>query len=255
MRVLLSLGLVVVLGACGGAEAPEIATSEGYLQSGFDVDFSGCSEFAGVGFIPGANARAAVPAVYTPSGDANTGVIVVRVASCSAVSIDGGAPRATIVSQIGVNLLPPDGTGDINNFAVWYQTDNPHLAAAFKKMGADAQVVPQLEYQVTLDPGGATGQLHLSSRHPTFQVDGPVVVPTAPAVPFVANWWDVGTKQQKVKSNTVLPAIQFGAASTTLTTPAGSDLAALIGGSSLTFPALDSYNTFADAHLEVRFVP
>lgn len=240
---------------CGGTDPTEVGRSEQALQGGFEVDFSDCTEFAGVGFIPGANARAAVPLVYTPAGDATTGVIVVRVASCGEVRVDGGDPRPTIVSQIGVNLIPPDGTGDINNFAVWYQSDNPRLVLEFKKLGANAQLVPRLEYQVTLDPGGATGQLHLESRRPAFSVDGPIVVPTSPAVPFVANWWDLGRRSQKVKSNTVLPEIQFSTASTVLTTPAGSELADLIGGTSLTFPALDSYNSFAEAHLEVGFAP
>lgn len=240
---------------CGGTEPTEVGRSVQALQGGFEVDFNDCTEFAGVGFIPGANARAAVPLDYTPAGDATTGVIVVRVASCSDVRIDGGAPTPTIVAQIGVNLIPPDGTGDINNYAVWYHTDNPHLKNAFKKLGVDAQMVPQLRYQVTLDPGGATGQLHLESRHPTFAVDGPIVVPTAPAVPFIANWWDLGKQDQQVKANTVLPAIQFSGASTVLTTPAGSALANLIGGTSLTFPALDSYNSFAAAHMVVDYAP
>ena len=38
----------------------------------------------------------------------------------------------------------------------------------------------------------------------------------------------------------------------TLTTPAGSALANLVGGTSYTFALLDSYNTFPSSHLEVR---
>jgi hypothetical protein len=52
--------------------------------------------------------------------------------------------------------------------------------------------------------------------------------------------------------HSVFPQIRFSSASVTLTTPANSELAALIGGTSLQFAILDSYNGFDDALMEVR---
>jgi hypothetical protein len=57
-----------------------------------------------------------------------------------------------------------------------------------------------------------------------------------------------------VRQRTVLPEIVFGAAQTTLKTEACDALARLAGSTTLTFPLLDSYNVFANAHLEVRKV-
>jgi hypothetical protein len=70
-------------------------------------------------------------------------------------------------------------------------------------------------------------------------------------VQFIASWWADGN-HGVVRARTVFPAIRFGASATTLTTPAGSELAELIGGTTLTFPILDSYNTFGSAQLQVR---
>ena len=87
-------------------------------------------------------------------------------------------------------------------------------------------------------------------RAPAHEVHGTAAVPTAAAVPFVARWWFDGP-HGTVLMRTDFPAIQFGASTMTLTTPAGSDLADLIGDTSLTFAILDSHNTFALAAMEV----
>jgi hypothetical protein len=52
--------------------------------------------------------------------------------------------------------------------------------------------------------------------------------------------------------SSVFPAIRFGSGTMTLTTDAHSALGRLIGGPSLTFPLLDSYNSFDTAHMVVH---
>ena len=51
---------------------------------------------------------------------------------------------------------------------------------------------------------------------------------------------------------TVLPLIRFGSGTMTLTTDPRSALGRLIGGASLTFPLLDSYNAFDSARMAVH---
>lgn len=253
MNFRLSLSFPLVCLSCAlGQEpvegTPPVAASEALKSRDFNVEFSGCTEFAGIGFVPTANARALVPSQFTLAGDATNAVIVVRVAECADVVVDGHDEGKTRTSQIGISILGGDTTAAINNYALWYSTTSAQLKAKLTAAGAKAYLAKQLDYQLS---GGQLRITSSSAQTPTFSVTGAASAPTAPAVPFSASWWVTGN-HGTIQARTAFPAIQFGGATTVLTTPGGSELATLIGGTSLTFPALDSYNAFATAHLEVR---
>ncbi len=252
-----------VVGAwgCASVEDPSASSTVGSEQVGqttdaikesktFDVQFSGCTEFAGIGLVPYANARPLVPAQFTLAGDTTNSVIVVRVADCSGVIVDGHDVGAGTVSQIGLTIVAPDGTGDINNYTVWYDTTSEYLAKRLKKSGVNARHAPELDYDYTPN-GDGTGNLSIESdRQPRYTVGGAVIEPTAAPVPFEANWFKA-SYSSTTKMDTPIAAIQFGQITSVLHTKAHSDLGKLIGGSSLTFPVLDSYNTFPAATMHV----
>jgi hypothetical protein len=250
----------VVMGAlcawgCGApAESDVVSGSELGVESSslgnkdFDVDFSNCTEFAGIGFVPAANARPLVPAHYTLAGDANNAVLVVRVARCASSVIDGKAKGETITSQIGISVTGQDTTADINNYTLFYATNQPVLHARLQGAGLDADNSNGLSLVLS---GGALSVASSSSHTPAFQVNGSAAAPTAAPVQFIASWWGDGN-HGVFRARTVFPAIRFGNSTMTLTTPAGSALANLVGGTSYTFALLDSYNAFPSSHLEVR---
>ena len=253
------LGGLVVLGCAApegdGAVDQAVAAASNH---DFDVDFTGCAEFVGIGTVPAANARPLVPAHYTLAGDASDAIIVVRIASCAGAAVDGHDAVATRVSQIGISVTGQDTTADINNYQLWYVTDQGLLNGRFTAEGVDVDVDQHITFAFTANSGaGGGGTLAIGTsppKAPPYQGSGPAAAPTAAPVTFVASWWFDG-KKGIVRSRTVFPAIRFGSATMTLTTPAGSALAQLIGGTSLTFPLLDSYNTFPAAPMEVRAVP
>lgn len=258
MKVSFSVMSAVLLGlstACGGVDATDdeaLGRSESAAKKNdkkdFDVDFSNCSEFAGIGLVPAANARPFVPAGYTLAGDATSALVVVRVAKCQSAVVDGKAVDETVTSQVGVTLQGPDASADINNYTVAYATNQPRLHAAFQAAGVDADNSKQL----ALSLNGATLSASSASAHgSSFQVQGSSAVPTAAPTTFVASWWANGN-HGALRSRTEFPAIRFGGASTTLSTTPGSSLAALLGSDTFTFAVLDSYNTFTSSHLEVR---
>jgi hypothetical protein len=257
----------VFLVACGPVETVPAASGSAQVGEtsdalaschGFAVDFAGCREFAGIGKVPAANARRLVPARYAlaPSGDATQAVIVVRASECSGTSIDGKKPAAARVSQIGISIAGPgtDPTADINNYLLWYATDLGGLNGKLTAAGVDADVDQSLLFQfvaATTPPTSGVLTVASSPPHgPAYTAEGPAVVPTAAPGPFVATWWQDGNKGS-VEMRTVFPAIQFGGAAVTLTTAASSALGTLIGGTTLTFPLLDSFNAFPAAHMEV----
>ncbi|MBL8611144.1 MAG: hypothetical protein JNL38_27625 [Myxococcales bacterium] len=257
-----SLGLCVcvswLLAGCAAdtGEAPSEAVGEARAAArpdrSFTVDFSGCSEMASLTPVPVANVRDKVPAGYALANEAaGTTFIVVRIAHCSGMAIDGEADGAGTVAQVGVNLVSPDGTGDINNYTLWYYTTSRALFQKLKRVGIDeAQWTPGIDYRYTASGPGAPRLDITVPGNPAFTVGGPVTATGGP-VPFTANWWgDRG--DERVRMNTTLPAIGFGGATMSLTTSPRSKLGRVLGSGAATFPIFDSYNEFAGAHMVVE---
>ena len=237
-------------GAEAGHEGSVLGAEQELLSNkDFDVQFSDCNVFAGLANVPAARARALVPAEYTLSGNAQNATMVVRVVHCADVVVDGKSRGSTIISHIGIGLVGPDTTVNLNNYTLWYATDNAVLHAKLTAAGLNADKSNSLGIDLMTD--GTLRVVSSSAHTPAFQVSGTAVPPTGNPVPTSATWWEDG-KHGAVSSKTVLPVIRFGTAHTVLTTPADSGLATLIGGTTLTFAVLDSYNLFPSGTMEVR---
>jgi hypothetical protein len=236
-------------GESGALNESELGVAESALgNKDFDVDFSSCAEFAGIGFVPFENARPLVPAHYELAMAGDDAIMVVRVARCASSIIDGKSKGVTTTSQIGISLAGQDTSAQINNYTLFYATDQPVLHARLKAAGLDADNTPNgLSFLVS----GGTLAISSSSPHtPSFTIGG-AVTSAFPPQSFIASWWADGN-HGVFRARTVFPDISFSLGARTLTTPAGSELAELIGGTTYTFAALDSYNTFPSSHLEVR---
>src|SRR5215831_9602117 len=147
----------ILVAAAVGALFPLI-TSTGRADAGsFTVHFSGCTEFAGWGPVSLAEAQPLVPSGYTIAGaEMGQASIVVRATSCEGVSVGQSAAKPTEVSQIGINLVPPDRTGDINNYTVIYVTNNLSLAEHLQVAG----------WPAVFDPHWPTNTRRARWRHP-----------------------------------------------------------------------------------------
>ncbi|MEZ4240571.1 MAG: hypothetical protein R3F59_31330 [Myxococcota bacterium] len=240
------LAFAAWLGVWPGLEASACAGS-----GDFDVSFAGCTEFAGIGFVPWANAEPLVPAGYTLAGDGTSAILVVRVADCTDVSVDGHRPRAGTLSQIGLTVVG-DGGADIENYTLWYVTDNALLHAKLTAAGVDTVHDNHMLYDFVPD-GTGSGTLDIEvtpPQAPDHEVHGTADVPVSAPTTFVARWWQEGPHGTVLMEST-FPDIQFSTADMTLTTPAGSELADLIGATSMTFSLLDSYNAVGSADMTV----
>lgn len=245
------LPLVLGMGACGGTTDDFEPTAELGMKLGateFDVDFQDCNEYVGIGYVDAMRARALVPAEFTLQGNAVSAVVVVRVVNCASVIVDGHALGATSTSQVGISTVGPDPDAYINNYTLWFSTDQPLLKAKLTAAGVKAWNAKELELTLS---GQTLGVSSTAATAPSFRVAGSLETQAVDPVFFNASWWSLA-QHGLIKSHSEFPAIRFGVAHTTLTTPAGSELAALIGGTTLVFPLLDSYNSFGAAHLEVR---
>jgi hypothetical protein len=224
--------------------------------AGFGVEFTNCVESIGVGLIPTEQARALVPSEFLLVGDGGPVTpIVVRTARCGGIAVDGGEARAGTIVQIGVVVVPPDSTGDINNYTLWYYTSNLELAVHLQRVGVRAQYAPSLDY--AYDPGdGGPGSLHVavgSPGEPPLWLDGIVMPSDTSAGSFEANWW-VGANRRTVKMDILVADISIGDADLLLSTRSQSQLGRLTGGDTLDFPVLQQFNTFATARMHVGVV-
>jgi hypothetical protein len=238
--VALAIGLVT---ASAGSQ-PQQRSSE------FSVQFTDCIETIGVGLVSTDAARALIPQDFILVGEGTPVTpIVVRTARCGGISVDGHPTQPGIIVQVGLVIVPPDFTGDINNYTLWYYTTDGELAGRLRDLGLDAQHVQNIAYNLDLNAGALNVNVALPGT-PALSLNGTVFESTVPIGSFTANWW-AKMKQGIVKMNTVVPSISIGGANLLLTTTAGNALAGLIGGTALGFPIIQQFNLFSEAHMAV----
>ena len=217
------------------------------------VTFTNCTEFAGLTAISRSAVADLVPAGFTLAefGPDRAGGVA-RVARCDGVSVDGSKPVPGSVSHIGVNLVSPDGTGDINNYTLLYVTDNPRLALRLRQFGLPVRLVPAITYEVT--PSGTQLELYAAVATlagETYFMHGlETDPPPGMAVPFLANWW-YADRNARLRMSTDIPAIGIGGADVAFYTARASDLGAVFGANRTTFPLLSMRGTFAVGNMTV----
>jgi len=108
-----------------------------------------------IGLALAATSIAAQVEGLVPPGDTATAFgpglagIVAQAARCERVSVDGSSAEKGTIAQIGINLVSPDGTGDINNHTVMYVTDSWRLAEQLLRFGLPVRLDLKLVYQLT----------------------------------------------------------------------------------------------------------
>lgn len=258
-RVILCAACVVAASVgCSGevADGPSrasvgIEAAELRPFADFDVSFADCVESIGVTLASTVAVEALVPPAFIPVGTGTPVTpLVVRTASCGSISVDGKRGHAGSVVQMGAVIVPPDGTGDINNYTLFYYSDDAKLVEALERAGMTATKA-QVAYQTETE--GAESSLDVTVRargRSSLHVGGSVTPVSTPAGPFLANWW-IDTRRGPLKLSTNVPEIAIGSASLVLDARPESDLAELFGGTSVAFPILEQFNAFDAAGMHV----
>lgn len=204
----------------------------------FQVRLENCTEFIGVASVALSKLQPLVPAGYQiQAGPPGFGSLVVRASHCRGASIDGSSTEAVRVGQIGIVVVSPDGTGDINNYTLSYSTNSLRLGLRLELAGLPVSLDPDLVYEVSPDPPGASGKLFVEVSPlaaSSWFLLGTVGDPPPGGFPFVANWWYNG-RQGKVKMSTSIPALNYGAGSVEAYTRKQSQLGGLFGGNTSSF--------------------
>lgn len=215
----------------------------------FSVNFTDCVETIGVGLAPTANVQAFIPAEFILVGTGQPVTpLVIRTARCS-ISVSGQNFRTGEIVQIGPVIIPPDGTGDINNYTLFYYTDDFRLALRLNMAGVNAQFVPTIEYRMQNDNSFFV-RLPFPGV-PRFSLNGIVMPSPNPAGSFTANWWQK-TFRGSVRMQTQVPIIKIGGANLTLNTNPNGVLGRIIGSETLNFPVIQQFNTFTNGQMNVQ---
>lgn len=219
----------------------------------FSVAFADCTESIGVTLVSTEAAAALVPSTFVLAGSGTPVTpLVVRTAHCQGIFVDGHRGQSGTVVQVGAVVVPPDGTGDINNYTLWYYTDDQRLQSALDRVGLRTQKVHIGYQQGPLESGQASLSVRLKRpADPSFALDGTVNPVTVPAGAFVANWWSQSDCLGTLKLSTEVPVIAVGQANLVATTKPGSALAALLGATTTNFPLLQQFNAFQSAEMRV----
>ena len=208
-----------------------IATQAQAGRATFKVSFMNCTEFVGEGNVSIDIAQKLVPAGYTITNAASgQAPIVVRITNCGSVQVNSGSSQPTTISQIGINIASPDGSGSINNYMALYVTNNQQLVAAFQSAGIPATFDPLISYEYTQNASGGVLYGAVSPREfgPYFLYGNETEPSPNNAQPFVANWWY--GPNGAIRQQTTFPAISFGKSSVALYTSEASPLGQLMGG-------------------------
>lgn len=217
----------------------------------FNVTFSNCREYVGFGPMSLVKAQAALPAGFTATNTQGSGGFVIRTSACELVGVDGSRPKPALVAHIGINIVSPDGTGDISNYTLLYATNSDELADHLRKSGLPAVYNREL---VAEDPAVRPGEVYISifgeSLTP-YSITGQVADPAMPPFPFLANWWYSG-KAGRIRMSTDIPAIAFGPAGLVFHTSSSSFVGTLIGGNrDADFPWYNVRGVFGSARMTV----
>lgn len=227
-------------------------------EPGFTVDFTNCSEFAGEGPVSMAGAAPLVPSGFTIATVNGMANLVVRATSCARAAVNGEFGQPTVLSQIGINIVAPDGTGDINNYTLIYVSNNAALVTAFHEAGLPAYFDAQISYEYTGSPT-TNGNLYVAAGAPglrPYTIYGPETAPPPnSATVFLANWWyapHTRSGDLQMRQQTLFPQISFGTSGVTLYTSTEGLVGKLIAGNTFSdYSVLALRGVYPAAHMEV----
>ncbi|CAA9466492.1 MAG: hypothetical protein AVDCRST_MAG38-825, partial [uncultured Solirubrobacteraceae bacterium] len=227
--------LAVALAWALGASAPAAATAqeEPALQPAFAYGGTDCVEPSVIVSVPADRARAAVPEPYTPrslSGDRASADVLLAVARCAALTVDGRTVSGRTVVDAGVAIQSPDGTSGAHVYQLWQLSDSREVSAAMASVGVRGGQVGGLGVQDM----GTTAFDRATAAVPWSESPYDLTVEAAAAdasSSSTTTWWHRGPRGV-VRLGYTFPrsASRFGSGG--VNAREGSPLAQLLGGPS-----------------------
>lgn len=225
-----SVLLALACATCAWAAPPGAAADAGDLKPAFSYGGTDCVEPGVTVSVPIDRARAAVPEPYVPrslSGEADRAAVVLVVAKCGALDLDGRAVAGRTVVDAGVVIESPDFSGGAHVYQLWHLSDAPAISERMAEVGVHGGHVGDLAVE---DAGAgplerATAAVPWATSPYDLAVDAAV-----DGTSFsTTTWWHRGPRGV-VRLRYGFPRASTRTGTGRLTARAGTPLATLIGG-------------------------
>jgi len=259
------IGAIFTFGFFGvfGSATVSAVEFRGHEPLGFTVEFEQCEESVGIYPVALSDVDSMVPDDYIiASPDGELAFAIFRAVECDAILIESdnqqisnGTDELVVISQVGIVIVPPQGTGDANNYTVHYGTNSKKLARALRKGGVKAKHVANLEFDYE-SYGDGTGEIYTENprRRAQHIMSGPASDPaiTDPGITFIANWWHIGRKGNVLMETTVDQIFMGDASQVIVTTNNKTKIAKILGGTVSAAPVYGIRGVFSSATMDIR---
>jgi hypothetical protein len=195
--------------------------------------FADCEEWVGFETVALERVRHHVPAryrlLYEEVGKAS---LFLRAWRCRSVSVDGGSAHSAVGSAVGVEVHPPDGTGDLNFY--WLEgVTNSRQVHAWLAGGAALETRHAgglaFDWQVPPFPLQSPFRYRAPSPSPSpFTLSGTGGGGSPQILPSGINWWQ-DTPPGRVKLATPPHRFRLGVGQGAIEVEPGSQLAEILG--------------------------
>ena len=230
-----------------------------------------CHEIVAMINVPKGPVCEQVPARYTLYEETpGQATLYLRGSGCAGVEVDG-KERPTFMANFGAVIESPDHSGcmshgardfgfewfpgDMVKYCTFYPfylaTDNRAFARWHWEGGVDYPVYITRDFDYEMRPGLVPGQYDFrfrvgGSAPSPFEIEGSGVEREGPLPLQITYWYPAGDQDLKVF---VENDLKLGHASGEVTTPAGTDLARMLGATNASFASAFGLNYFAEAKL------
>lgn len=238
--------VVVVFLMLSGCSSRPVASPPASSSPAVPADLSGLRSFEETGrecwelvlfaTASAADVRPFVPATYLMVGEPGAVTLVVDGMKCVDLAVAGGKDGAGNVSDVGVLIEPPDGSGDLSVYGLWQPTNREDHAARDRALGLRTFDAPLLDVRGSPSggvktPGNGRASFKVPWEANAYAADAQVGLVSPKTAPFTRTvWWHDSEKGTVRVTHTVSPADLYSAAGT-VTAGAGSDMAKVLGGS------------------------
>ena len=222
--------LALACAACALTPPTGAAAAESDLQPAFSYGGTDCVEPGVTVSVPVDRARAAVPEPYVPSslsGEADRADVVLLVAECGALDLDGRTVAGRTVVDAGVVIESPDFSGGVHLYQLWHLSDAPAISERMAAVGVRGGHVGDL----AVEDAGAGPLERATATVPwaTSPFDLAVDAAVSGSTFATATWWHRGP-HGVVRLRYGFPRNSTQTGTGRVNARAGTPLAALIGG-------------------------
>lgn len=201
--------------------------------AGFHWEATGCVEPVAVFFVDPDAAAEHVPDPFEVRVDElGNATLAVAAIDCARTAIDGQPTGPALLSDVGIEIEPPDGSPGGHLYQLWQPTTNPRLRARMAALGMVGALVTDATFEAEITAATVDARAEFPWAHAPYAVEATSPRPV-PDPPGGNTWWHAGPRGAIKISYTFLD-MEVAPGAAAVSAGEGSPLADLLGGTDRT---------------------